>query len=165
LTALLEYTGIPRSTYYYHLKKINSPDKYASVKEEISSIYHENQGRYGYRRITLELRKREQKINHKTVRRLMKEMGIKCMVRIKRYCSYKGEVGKAAPNIIQRDFSATAPNQKWTTDITEFALFGTKIYLSPILDMYNGEIISYSISKRPVLGQVMDMLENQSCCI
>ena len=159
MTALLEYTGIPRSTYYYHLKKINSPDKYASVKEEISSIYHENQGRYGYRRITLELRKREQKINHKTVRRLMKEMGIKCMVRIKRYCSYKGEVGKAAPNIIQRDFSATAPNQKWTTDITEFALFGTKIYLSPILDMYNGEIISYSISKRPVLGQVMDMLD------
>ena len=75
MTALLEYTGIPRSTYYYHLKKINSPDKYASVKEEISSIYHENQGRYGYRRITLELRKREQKINHKTVRRLMKEMG------------------------------------------------------------------------------------------
>ena len=89
----------------------------------------------------------------------MKELGIKCMVRIKKYRSYKGEVGKIAPNIIQRDFSATAPNQKWTTDITEFSLFGTKIYLSPILDMYNGEIISYNISERPVLGQVMDMLD------
>ena len=81
------------------------------------------------------------------------------MVRIKKYRSYKGETGKVAPNLIQRDFTATAPNQKWTTDITEFSLFGTKLYLSPILDMYNSEIISYSISEHPVLGQVMDMLD------
>ena len=86
----------------------------------------------------------------------MKSLGIKCMVRIKKYRSYKGEIGKIAPNIIQRDFSATAPNQKWTTDITEFSLLGTKLYLSPILDMFNGEIISYNISERPVLGQVME---------
>lgn len=123
------------------------------------AIYHENQGRYGYRRITLELRNRGYCINHKTVQRLMKELHLKCMVRIKKYRSYKGEIGKIAPNLIQRDFKADAPNQKWTTDITEFALFGTKLYLSPILDMYNGEIISYSISERPVLGQVMDMLD------
>ena len=82
------------------------------------------------------------------------------MVRIKKYRSYKGEVGKIAPNILKRDFNTTAPNQKWTTDITEFALFGTKLYLSPILDMYNGEIISYEISDRPVLGQVLRMLDN-----
>lgn len=81
------------------------------------------------------------------------------MVRIKKYLSYKGEIGKIAPNIIQRDFSTNAPNQKWTTDITEFSLHGTKLYLSPILDMYNGEIISYNISERPVLGQVIDMLD------
>jgi putative transposase len=138
---------------------INQPDKYQIIKEEITTIYNENQGRYGYRRITLELHNRGYKINHKIVQRLMSELNIKCMVRIKKYHSYRGEIGKIAPNIIQRDFVATEPNQKWTTDITEFALFGSKLYLSPILDMYNGEIISYNISERPVLGQVMDMLD------
>ena len=81
------------------------------------------------------------------------------MVRMKKYRSYKGEVGKIAPNLLQRNFKAEKANQKWTTDITEFSLFGTKLYLSPILDMYNGEIISYSISNSPVLNQVMDMLD------
>ena len=83
---------------------------------------------------------------------------MKCMVRIKKYRSYKGQVGKIAPNLIQRNFKADAPNKKWTTDITEFSLFGKKLYLSPILDMYNGEIISYNISEHPVLNQVLDML-------
>ena len=150
---------MPRSTYYYYLKKSKKSDKYAIVKEEIISIYHENQGRYGYRRITLELRNRNYCINHKTVQRLMKNLSLKCMVRVKKYRSYKGEIGKIAPNLIQRDFKADAPNKKWTTDITEFSLFGTKLYLSPILDMYNSEIISYSVSERPVLHQVMDMLD------
>lgn len=159
LTALLALAKLPRSTYYYHLKQVNKPDKYREIKEQITAIYHENQGRYGYRRITIELHNRGYVINHKTVQRLMKELGIKCMVRIQKYRSYKGEVGKIAPNLIERDFSAPAPNQKWTTDITEFSLFGEKIYLSPILDMFNGEIISYNISSRPVLGQVMDMLD------
>ena len=150
---------MPRSTYYYYLKKSKQTDKYDSVKKEICAIYHENQGRYGYRRITMELHNRGYIINHKTVQRLMKTLNLKCMVRIKKYRSYKGEIGKVAPNLIQRDFRATAPNQKWTTDITEFSLFGTKLYLSPVLDMYNSEIISYSISERPTLNQVMDMLD------
>ena len=89
----------------------------------------------------------------------MRTLGLKCQVRIKKYRSYKGEIGKVAPNLINRDFHADAPNQKWTTDITEFSLFGKKLYLSPILDMYNGEIISYNISEHPVLGQVIDMLD------
>ena len=135
------------------------PDKYRIEKEEITAIYHENQGRYGYRRITMELRNRGYIINHKTVQRLMKQLRLKCQVRIKKYRSYKGEIGKVAPNLINRDFHATAPNQKWTTDITEFSLFGTKLYLSPILDMYNSEIVSYNISEHPVLNQVMDMLD------
>lgn len=150
---------MPRSTYYYYVKQSKKSDKYKVVKEEITTIYHENQGRYGYRRITLELHNRGYHINHKTVQRLMNELHLKCMVRIKKYRSYKGEIGKIAPNIIQRNFKAERPNEKWTTDITEFALFGTKLYLSPILDMYNGEIISYNISERPVLGQVIDMLD------
>lgn len=121
-------------------------------------IHNENQGRYGYRRITMELHNRGYRINHKTVQRLMRLLGLKCMVRIKKYRSYKGQVGKIAPNLIQRNFKADAPNKKWTTDITEFSLFGKKLYLSPILDMYNGEIISYNISEHPVLNQVLDML-------
>ena len=150
---------MPRSTYYYYLKQYRRPDKYKKIKEEITAIYHENQGRYGYRRINMELHNRGYQINHKTVQRLMHELHLKCMVRVKKYRSYKGEVGKIAPNIIQRDFNSSVPNQKWTTDITEFALFGRKLYLSPILDMYNGEIISYNISERPVLSQVIDMLD------
>ena len=159
MAALLTLAGIPRSTYYYYLKQTNKPDKYKEIKEQIVTIYHENQGRYGYRRITMELHNRGYTINHKTVQRLMKNLGIKCMVRMKKYRSYKGEIGKIAPNLIARDFHATAPNQKWTTDVTEFSLFGEKLYLSPILDMYNSEIISYNISNRPILGQVMDMLD------
>ena len=107
----------------------------------------------------MELHNRGYQINHKTVQRLMKGLGLKCLVRIKKYRSYKGETGKIAPNIIGRDFKATEPNQKWTTDITEFSLFGSKLYLSPILDMYNGEIVSYTISSSPVLNQVMEMLD------
>ena len=138
------------------------PDKYRIEKEEITAIYHENQGRYGYRRITMEMRNRGYVINHKTVSRLMKDLGLKCQVRIKKYRSYKGEIGKVAPNLINRNFQADAPNQKWTTDITEFSLFGRKLYLSPILDMFNGEIVSYNISERPHLMQVMDMLDRYS---
>ena len=160
LTALLELAEMPRSTCYYHVKQMQKPDKYAAIKENITAIYHENQGRYGYRRITMELHNRGYQVNHKTVQRLMKTLHLKCMVRIKKYRSYKGEVGKIAPNILKRDFNTTEPNQKWTTDITEFALFGTKLYLSPILDMYNGEIINYEISDRPVLGQVLRMLDS-----
>lgn len=160
MTALLKYIGMPRSTYYYYLNIANKPDKYSDIKAMIQSIYQENQGRYGYRRITLELKNRGIIINHKTVQCLMKKIGLKCMVRIKKYRSYKGDVGKVAANLISRNFFAERPNQKWTTDITEFSMFGEKLYLSPILDMYNGEIVSYSISKSPVLGQVLNMLDN-----
>ncbi len=161
LAALLKYTKISRSTFYYGSKKEDQPltDKYKVVKEEITAIYREHQGRYGYRRITLELRNRGYTINHKTVWRLMKIIGIQCIVRVKKYRSYRGKVGKVAPNIIQRNFSAAAPNQKWVTDITEFSLFGKKLYLSPILYLFNREIINYSISERPVLAQVIDMLD------
>ena len=135
------------------------PDKYQTAKDEIVAIYHENKGRYGYRRITTELHKRNIPLNHKTVQRLMKEMGIICRVRMKKYRSYKGEVGKIAPNRLARDFYAEKPNQKWVTDVTEFQLFGQKLYLSPILDLHSRDIVSYTISDRPVLPMVITMLE------
>ena len=135
------------------------PDKYKEVKAEIVAIYHENKGRYGYRRITTELHNHGFSINHKTVQRLMKELGLVCRVRIKKYRSYKGEVGKIAPNLLNRNFYAEKPNQKWVTDVTEFSLFGQKMYLSPILDLHNGYLVSYTISDRPVLGMIISMLE------
>ena len=134
-------------------------DKYEEAKTEITAIYHENKGRYGYRRITTTLHNRGIHLNHKTVQRLMRQLGLACRVRIKKYRSYKGEVGKIAPNLLNRNFYAEKPNQKWVTDVTEFSLFGQKMYLSPILDLHNGYLVSYTISDRPVLGMITSMLE------
>ena len=138
---------------------MNQPDKYEIAKAEITAIYHENKGRYGYRRITAELHNRKIYLNHKTVRKLMKELGLVCHVRMKKYRSYKGEIGRIAPNLLNREFEAEKPNEKWVTDVTEFHLFGEKIYLSPILDLYSRDLISYTIFERPVLGMVTTMLE------
>ncbi len=138
---------------------MKKPDKYRELKDVIKQILSENKGRYGYRRITMELHNRGYRVNHKTVQKLMRQCGLKCEIRRRKYRSYKGEVGKVAPNIIARDFKADRPNQKWTTDVTEFAVNNQKVYLSPILDMYNGEIISYNISLHPTFHQTMDMLD------
>ena len=92
------------------------------------------------------------------VQRLMKKLGLVCRVRMKKYRSYKGEVGKIAPNLLNRDFHAEKPNQKWVTDVTEFSLFGEKLYLSPILDLHSNDLVSYIISDRPVLSMVTTML-------
>ncbi len=157
---LIEIADIPRSTYYYYSKQFDhpKPDRYAEIKTEIRRIYDESKGRYGYRRITKELKKKFV-VNHKTVQKLMRKMGIFCRVRMHKYNSYKGDVGRIAPNLLERDFKADKPNQKWVTDVTEFALFGIKLYLSPIIDLYNGEVISYNLSRHPNLNQVTDMLE------
>lgn len=148
-----------RSVFYYHLKRLKADGKYAMEKETIKSIYHEHKGRYGYRRVTAEMRNRGVVINHKTVRRLMDEMCLKSRIRKVRYRSYKGEVGKIAPNIIARNFAAEAPNRKWATDVTQINIGSVKLYLSSILDMFNGEIISYNISHSPNMEQVYDMLD------
>ena len=140
------------------LKQMQKEDKYASVKEEITTIYHENRGRY-LSPDHAELRKRTFSVNHKTVQRLMKELGLVCRVRMKKYRSYKGEVGKIASNLLNRNFHAEKPNQKWVTDVTEFSLFGEKLYLSPILDLHSSDLVSYTISDRPVLSMVTTMLD------
>lgn len=151
---------MPRSTYYYWINKLNNNDKYKEIKDEILSIYHENKGRYGYRRITLELKNRSFLINHKTVLRLMNILGIHSIVRKKRrYNSYQGTIGKIADNLLKRNFKAEKPNQKWVTDVTEFRIQDKKLYLSPIVDLFNGEVISYNLSKHPVINQITDMLE------
>ena len=148
-----------RSSFYYHQKKSKSPDKYQAIKELIKSIYHRHKGRYGYRRITDELQNKGIVINHKTVFRLMNLLGLRSIIRVKKYKSYRGEQGKIAPNILERNFKATAPNQKWATDITEFNVAGNKLYLSPIIDLFNQEIISYELTERPIFNQVVMMLK------
>src|SRR5690554_4851022 len=147
-----------RSSFYYHNLR-SKTDKYQELKLKIKSIYHKHKGRYGYRRITDELRKSGTIINHKTVLKLMNSLGLKSLIRRKKYKSYKGEQGKIAPNILQRAFKADKPNQKWVTDVTEFKVKDKKLYLSPIMDLYNQEIISYELSERPDFNQVTVMLK------
>ena len=160
---MIDAAKIPRSTYYYHSKRFEAPDKYAEIKVDIIRIFRdENKCRYGYRRVTSELRKKYI-INHKTVQRLMKEMGLFCMVRAKKYHSHKGDIGEIAPNLLNRDFKANKPNEKWVTDVTEVHLFGQKLYISTILDLYNKEIVTYSICHRPRLSLVLNMLDEAIC--
>ena len=147
-----------RSTFYYHRKKAEKQENNNALEQQIRLIYDENKGRYGYRRITRELRSRGYLVNHKKVLRIMRLSGIKCMVRLRKYRSYKGAEGKIAPNLLNRQFYTDKPNTKWVTDVTEFTLSGKKLYLSPILDLFNGEIISYNLSERSTYYQITDML-------
>ena len=162
LDLLLETAGLARSTYYYQLKQLDEFDKDKELKAEIQSIYCEHKGNYGYRRMTLELRNRGFMVNHKKVQRLMKVLGLSARIRRKRkYSSYQGEVGKKAENLIQRQFEASKPMEKCYTDVTEFAIPNStqKLYLSPVLDGFNSEIIAYNLSTSPNLEQVKAMLD------
>lgn len=109
--------------------------------------------------MTAAIRRLGTKVNHKTVQSLMGELGLKSLVRPKKYRSYKGEVGNAAPHVLQRRFDTTGINQKWVTDVTEFNVAGEKLYLSPVMDLYNGEIIAFETSRRPEYSLVGLMLK------
>lgn len=159
MEVLLKLVKLPRSNFYYHLKAASASDKYALVKKELKQLYHRHKGRLGYRRLTLALRKTGTIINHKTVFRLLKSLGLRSLIRVRKYRSYKGETGQAADNVLGRNFLSEKPNQKWATDVTEFRVRDRKLYLSPILDLFNGEIISYSLSESPNFAQVTDMLK------
>jgi len=158
LAGLLKLAGIARSTFYYQ-KAAQACDKHAGLKKQIADIYTHHKGRYGYRRITSVIRQLGKKVNHKTVQGLMGKLGLKSLVRPKKYRSYKGEVGHAAPHLLNRRFDATDANQKWVTDVTEFKVSGEKLYLSPVMDLYNGEIIAFETAKRPEFALVGNMLK------
>jgi len=149
-----------RSTFYYHMSLLSEPDKYEDIRQRVCIIYKQHKGRYGYRRITLQLRNEGVTINHKTVQRLMADMGLKAKVKRAKYRSFKGEIGRIAPNVIDRDFKTTGVNQKWATDITEYKINEEKGYLSPILDMNNGEIVAYAKSRHPNLELVLRMVDD-----
>lgn len=160
ITGLLKVAGLARSTFYYQQGALKLADKYADLKAEIRAIYEQHKGRYGYRRITSTLRQQGYSINHKTVQHLMARLQLKSRVRVKKYRSFRGEFGHIAPNILERRFNATRPNEKWVTDVTEFKVGGQKLYLSPIMDLFNGEIVAYETARRPLFGMVGKMLTN-----
>ena len=148
-----------KSSFYYYVKGLSKADKHADTKRLIRKIYHQHKGKYGYRRVTLELQNQGYLINHKTVFKLMRSLNLKSVIRVKKYKSYRGEEGRIAPNLLNREFKAEQPNQKWATDVTEFKVAGKKLYLSPIIDLYNQEIISYELAENPNAKSVMDMVK------
>ena len=152
---------IAKSTYYFEIKKIDVvAEKNLEITSEITDIFVENKGRYGVRRVYQELINRGIKINHKRVQRIMSVNGLKGKRPKQKYHSYKGTVGKIAKNLIARDFSTTAPLQKWTTDVSQFNFSWGKCYLSPILDMNSNEIVSFDLSLSPNMEQIKRMLAN-----
>lgn len=161
LKHLLKAMEMAKSTYYYEISKVDAVEvRNQKLMDEIKEIFEHHKHRYGVRRIHKELVNRGHNVNHKRVQRLMHNMGLMGKRPKEKYHSYKGKVGKVADNIIDRDFSTTAPLQKWTTDVSQFNFSWGKCYLSPILDMNTNEIISYDLSLSPNLEQIHRMLDN-----
>jgi len=161
LKDVLKKVGIPEATYHYQVKQLRKEDPDKKWKEIILNLFQKHEGKCGYRRIYLALRTQGYVINHKKVQRIMRELNLKCVkfTRKSRYNSYKGTVGKVAKNCLNRRFNTPIRLQKLVTDVTEFKCSGNeKLYLSPILDLYNSEIISFGISNRPTLDFVLEPL-------
>lgn len=151
--------GIAKSTYYFEISKVDIiTEKNTELMKEIQEIFTQNKGRYGVRRVHRELLNRGYKVNHKRIQRLMHSMELKGKRPKEKYHSYKGNIGKIADNIINRDFTTTKPLQKWTTDVSQFNFSWGKCYISPILDMNTNEIISYDLAQSPNLEQINRML-------
>ena len=160
LTVLLQVAGLARSTFYYQRQALQRSDKHSDMKAQICAVYNAHKGRYGYRRIAATLcNSMAQPVNYKCVQRLMQQMGLRSLIRAKRrYRHTHGLSDVHVPNVLQRDFHAAAPNQKWVTDITEFNVQGQKLYLSACMDLYNGEIIEHRMARRPVFELVSSTL-------
>jgi len=147
---LRQYLGLSKSSYYYARAAIITEDKYYEIRGKIHGIFHASDSTYGYRRTWGELKNEGVRISEKVVRRLMNEeelFVIRCKKR--HYSSYQGEVTPAPANLLERDFHADKPNEKWLTDITEFHIPAGKVYLSPILDCHDGLIVSWSVGTSP----------------
>ena len=155
LEMLLDIADLSKSTFYYAKSHLNyKTEKDEALLEEIRKIFQENNCKYGYPRITIELQRRGYNVNKKRVARIMKENNIRATKKKRRYNSYKGTVGKLAPNILERDFSTTGPYQKLGTDITVFITPHGKLYLSPVIDFHTREILAFDISEHPNMQQI-----------
>jgi putative transposase len=152
LPVLLRAAGLARSTFFYHQARLQCADPKEALKTAITEIFTTNHGRYGHRRIHTELTKQGWAVAKKSVLKLMRSLQLRCKVRRrKRYISYQGEQGVIAPNLLNRKFDADAPNQKWVTDVTEFRVGDRKLYLSPVMDLFDRQIIAYSVGSSPNL--------------
>lgn len=160
LKDLLEILQISKSSYCYQENCIHGPDKYTNLRTEIQIIFHTSNCCYGYRRIHASLKKKGIMVSEKVVRRIMKEeeLAVHCRKR-KRYSSYAGEISPEVDNIINRDFHAETPNTKWLTDITEFSIPAGKVYLSPIIDCFDGLVVSWAIGTSPSADLANGMLD------
>lgn len=160
LSRLLIILNISKSSYFY--QKNVARDKYDYIRKLIKDLFLESRSTYGYRRIKIELEKIDIILSEKVIRRIMKEDKIQVVMRSKKrkYNSYMGEISPAVANIIDRDFKSTVPNKKWLTDITEFNIPSGKVYLSPVIDCFDGMIVSWSISTSPTAKMVNEMLRN-----
>lgn len=149
-----------RSTFYYQCKSILRTEQQSDMELKIRAVYDAHKGRYGYRRITAALcSSMAEPVNHKCVQRLMQKMGRRALIRAKKRSRHvPGMSDVHVPNVLQRNFLAKAPNQKWVTDITEFNVNGHKLYLSACMDLYNGEIIAHRMARRPVFELVSGTL-------
>ena len=157
LTVLLLELKLAKSSYHYHRNRLRLHEKYVDLRSLIKEIFIENYSSYGYRRIHAELKNRKITVSEKVIRRLMEEEEL--IVRAvpkKRYSSYAGEITPATPNVSQRNFKAEVPNEKWLTDITEFRIPSGKVYLSPIIDCFDGAPVSWSIGTSPNAKLVND---------
>ena len=160
LPELLAGLGLARSTYFYQRGRIRLDDKYAEVRRVLADIFERNRRCYGYRRMQASLRRLCICISEKVVRRLMKQENLTAATsKRRRYGSYLGEISPAPENLINRDFRSGAPNEKWLTDITEFQIPAGKVYLSPIIDCFDGLVISWSLGTSPDAELVNTMLD------
>lgn len=160
MTDLLKVAGLARSTFYYQCQAAQRAAPQSAMEVRIRAVYDEHKGRYGYRRITAALcSSMPEPVNHKCVQRLMQKMGLRALIRAKKRSRHvPGMSDVHVPNVLQRDFCAAAPNQKWVTDVTEFNVKGHKLYLSACMDLYNGEIIAHRMAKSPVFELVSGTL-------
>ena len=161
LHELLDVFHMAKSSYCYQQAALNAPDKYTNLRKKIRTVFDDSSSRYGYRRIHSSLKNEELTVSEKVIRRLMmEEKLIVPSIKRKKYNSYKGEITPAVPNVIERDFHAEQPNIKWLTDITEFHIPAGKIYLSPIIDCFDGLPVSWTIGTSPDAELVNTMLDN-----
>lgn len=166
LPVLLQAAALARSTFFYHQARIQGPDPQEAIKAAVTEIFEKNHGRYGHRRVHTEMVMQGWTVAKKTVLKLMRSLNLVCKVRRKkRYNSYQGGQGRVAPNVLNREFEADAPNRKWVTDVTEFSVGDRKLYLSPVMDLFDRQIISYSISPSPNLELTNNSLRQALACL
>lgn len=138
-----------RSTFFEHQRRLNEPDKYAHLKKLITKIFNNSNATYGYRRVWRALRNENEIVNKKLVRKLMRQLGLVSKIRRKKYTSYRGTTSHIADNVLDRNFEQNAPNKAWVSDVTEFRVAGTKVYLSPIMDLFDRTILAHTLSSSP----------------